>query len=259
LLSTAAIDLGLVNYGEEYRTKTTAGEFAYVTMNTDVMNGSLLITANSVGTYANDVNVEFAEGSPPGFVYDATSKTLRFRIEPGVTTANDVVELFQITASPQVRAMFSVQNGINADGLPSDGSGLLALGSGTLTGGADSELKGNDPNPQETASLFNALIRLQIAMEKNDTREIERASQLLDAAVAKLDASQSTLGVMQSSLDIVSSRLSDENTQFEETLNYTLRINYVKASQDYLTQQMAYQSALQVTSMMFQMSLLNYL
>ena len=259
LFSTAAINLGLVNLGEEYRTKTTAGETAYVTMNTDVMNGSLFITANSVGTYANDVKVEFIEGSPPGFMYDATSKTLRFRIESGVTTANDVVELFQMTASPQVRAMFSVQNGINADGLPSDGSGLLALGSGTLTGGLDSELKGNDPNPQETASLFNAFIRLQIATEKNDTREIERAAQLLDVAVAKLNASQATLGVMQSSLEIVSAKLSDENVQFEETLNDTLRINFHKASLDYLSLQVAYQGVLQVTSMMFQMSLLNYL
>jgi flagellin-like hook-associated protein FlgL len=251
--------LGLVNRGEEYRTKTTPGEIAHVQMNTDVMNGSLIIRANNVGTYANDVTVEFIEGSPPGFVYDASTKTLRFSIESGVTTANDVVELFQMQASPQVRAMFDVQNGINADGLSSDGSGVIALDSGTLTGGADSELKGNDPNPQETASLFNALIRLQLAMEKNDTREIERASQLLEVAVAKLDASQATLGVMQTSLDVVTLKLSDENIQFEETLNYTLRIDFQRASLDLLNANLAYQSALQITSMLHQLSLLNYL
>jgi len=259
LLSTAAIELGLVNPGEEYRTKTTPGEIAHLQMNTAVMNGSLFITANSVGTYTNDVSVEFIEGSPTGFVYDATSKTLRFSVEPGITTANDVVELFQTQASPQVRAMFNVQNGTNADGLPSDGSGVVTLNSGTLTGGADSELKGNDPNPQETASLFNALIRLQLAMEKNDTREIERASQLLEVAVARLDSSQATLGVMQTGLDVVSLKLSDENIQFEETLNYTLRIDYQKASLELLNANLAYQSALQITSMLHQLSLLNYL
>ena len=258
LLSTAAIELGLVNLGEEYRTKTTAGEFAHATMNTDVLNGALLITAKSVGTYANGAVVEFIEGSPPGFVYDAASRTLRFTIEPD-TTANDVVELFQTQASEQVRAMFDVRNGTNPDGLPSNGKGLIALGAKMLTGGADSELKGNDPNPQETASLFTALIRMQIAMEKNDTREIERAAQLLDAAVARLDAAQATIGVMQNNLDNVAARLSDEQVQFEETLNLILRINYPKLSLEYLDQLTAYQGALQVTSMMFQMSLLNFL
>ena len=259
LLSTAAIELGLVNLGEEYRTKTTAGEFAHATMNTNMLNGSLLILANNVGTYANGATVEFVAGSPPGFMYDAASKTLRFSIEPGVTTANDVIALFQTRASEQVRAMFDIRNGANADGLPSDGSGVIALGANTLAGGADSELKGNDPNPQETASLFTALIRMQIAMEKNDIREIERASQLLDLTVAKLDASQATLGVMQNSLDSVQARLSDEKVQFEETLNQTLRIEFAEAAQAYMNQLTMYQASLQMASMMFQMSLLNFL
>jgi len=259
LLSTAAIELGLVNPGEEYRTKTTAGEYAYTTMNTNVLNGMLLTTANSVGTYANGATVEFIEGSPPGFVYDAASKTLRFSIEPGVTTANDVIALFQTNASDQVRAMFDIRNGTNPDGLPSDGNGVIALGANTIAGGADSELKGNDPNPQETASLFTALIRMQLAMEKNDIREIERASQMLDMVVAKLDAAQATVGVMQNSLDNVALRLEDESTQFEEMLNRTLRIDFATVSQLYMNQLLMYQASLQMSSMLFQMSLLNFL
>jgi flagellin-like hook-associated protein FlgL len=259
LLSTAAIELGLINLGEEYRKTTTPGEMAHTAMNMDVLNGALLITASSVGTYANDTNIEFLEGSPPGFVYDATTKTLRFTSEPGVTTANDVVELFQTMASPQVREMFSVSNGINPDGLPSDGSGLISLASGILTGGTNSELKGNDPNPQETASLFTALIRLQIAIENNDTREMERASQLLEVATERMNAAQATLGVIQNNLDSVLTQLEDEQIQFEDMLNLTLRINFTKTSLKYLNQQIAYQSSLQITSMLFQMSLLNYL
>jgi len=262
LLSTAAIELGLVNLGEEYRTKTTPGEIAHVQMNTNVLNGGLVITAGSVGTYANGVKVEFLEG-PPGFSYNAVTNTLMFYGESGVTTANDVIEMFQTQASDHVRAMFDIRNAPNSNGMPSDGSGLIAYDNLagtpiTLTGGADSELKGNDPNPQETASLFNALIRLQFAMEKNDTREIERAAQLLDVAVEKMNKSQATIGVMQSNLDNVASRLSDEAVQFEETLNLVLRIDFPKLSQQYFEQQLAYQGSLQVTSMMFQLSLLNY-
>ena|GEM_PF-647128 len=259
LLSTAAIDLGLVNPGEEYRTKTTPGDSAHLTINGDVFNGAILFTAGSVGTYANDTTVEFVDGYPAGFHYDASRKVMYFVVESGVTTANDIIEIFHATASPQVREMFQVQNGINPDGLPSDGSGIINVGSGIMTGGTDSELKGNDPNPQETNSLFNALIRLQLAMEKNDIREIERASQLIEVSVSRLNSAEATLGVMQTSLDRVSERLFDENIQFEETLNHVMRIDFQEVSLRYMAQQLAYQTTMQLTSTMLQMSLMNYI
>ena len=90
-------------------------------------------------------------------------------------------------------------------------------------------------------------------------REIERSAQLLDAAVAKLDAVQATLGVMQSSLDKVTLQLSNEAIEFEDTLNWTLRIDFEAVSLRYASQRIAMQSAYQITSMMFQMSLMNYL
>jgi flagellin-like hook-associated protein FlgL len=123
----------------------------------------------------------------------------------------------------------------------------------------DSELKGNDPNPQETASLFTAMIRLQLAMELNDEREIERAAQLLDVAVDRMNSAQTTVGVMQKGLDNVALQLYEENIQFEETLNHVLRIDFHEVSIRFMSQQLAYQSSLQVTSMMFQMSLMNFL
>ncbi|MDR1271150.1 MAG: hypothetical protein LBK82_16685 [Planctomycetaceae bacterium] len=259
MLSTTAIELGLINMGEEYRTKTEVGSQAGVSVFPEVLNGSILVTAKNVGTYANDVKIEVIEGTPPNFVYDAASKTLQFSIEPGVTTANDLVTLFQNQASSTVRSMFDVQNGTNPDGLTSNGSGLVELNSVTMTGGTDSVLKGNDPNPLETDSLFNALIRLQVAMEKNDTREMERATQLLDTAVERLDSSRASIGVMQNSLDNVQLRLSEENIQYAATLNSTLQIDFADASLNYMAQQLAYQASMQVTSAMLQMSLLNYL
>lgn len=129
----------------------------------------------------------------------------------------------------------------------------------TAVGDGETRLTGNDPNPQETDSLFNALIRLQIAIEKDDTREIERATQLLDASIARLTESRSTIGVMQQSLDNISVRLSDEYVQHEETLNSVLRIDFAEVSINYMAQQLAYQATMTVTSSMFQMSLLNYL
>ncbi len=258
LLSTSAIELGLVNLGEEYRTATTPGTQASATIDFGVDNSSLLILAKSVGTYANDVSVEFVEGEP-GFVWDAASKTLRFSIEAGVTTANDVIALFQSEASDTVRAMFDIQNGANADGLPSNGSGAVSPQTGTMIGGVNNLLTGNDPNPKEAESLYNALIRLQYAMDHDDTREIERATQLLDDAVKKIDLSRTEIGVRQNSLDNVQARLSEEYIQHEETLNNTYRIDYADASLGYMAQQLAMQSTLQITTAMLRMTLLNYL
>lgn len=259
LLSTTAVELGLIPQGEEYRTKTTDGERATLAIDFGADNSALLISARSVGTYANDVTVEVIEGTAPGFLWDAASGTLQFTVLPGVTTANELVELFRDQAPETVRAMFEVQNGTNPDGSTSSGAGLVAPTTGTLVGGTDSVLTGDDPNPQETESLFNALIRLQVAMEKNDTREIERATQLLDGAVERLNASRATVGVMQNSLDNVQERLSEEYVQHEATLNQTLRIDYADASISYMAQMLSYQASLQITSSLFQMSLLNYI
>ncbi|GHT11133.1 hypothetical protein FACS1894170_04310 [Planctomycetales bacterium] len=120
-------------------------------------------------------------------------------------------------------------------------------------------LTGNDPNPKETESLFTALIRLQRGMETNDEREIERATQLLDAAVAQTTQARTTVGVMQKSMDNVAARLADEQVLHAQTLNQTLYIDYADASLNYMGQQLAYQSSMQITSMMLQLSLLNYL
>ncbi|GHT23482.1 hypothetical protein FACS189419_07490 [Planctomycetales bacterium] len=120
-------------------------------------------------------------------------------------------------------------------------------------------LTGNDPNPKETDSLYNAMIRLQRGMETNDSREIERAAQLLDAAVARMNENHATLGVMQKSLDNVAIRLEDEAVLHQETLNQTLRIDYADSSLAFLAQQLTYQGSMQMTSMMMQLTLLNYL
>ncbi|MDR1924048.1 MAG: hypothetical protein LBQ66_06710 [Planctomycetaceae bacterium] len=259
LLSTSAIELGLINYGEEYRTITNAGGVANETINENTLNGALLITAKHAGSYADGVNIEMVEGLPTGVVWDAASGTLRFQIESGVTTANDIIKMFEEQTSEQVRSMFSIQNGINADGSSSNGNGLVTTETTTMQGGQDVVLGGNDPNPKETESLFGALIRMEIGMERNDTREIERASQMLTNAIDRLHSARTTVGIMQNSLDNVQDQLSNENVRFEQTLDVTYRIDYADASISYLAQQLSYQASMQVTASMFQMSLLNYL
>ncbi|MDR2641924.1 MAG: hypothetical protein LBC74_03945 [Planctomycetaceae bacterium] len=259
LLSTSAIELGLIDYGKEFRTNTDNYEVAGVVINDDLLNGSLLISAKYAGNYGNGVSVEFIDSGELGFVWDAAARTLRFGIESGVTTANDIIKIFEEQASEQVRSMFNIQNVVNADGSSSNGEGLIGANSAILSGGNDVILKGNDPNPKEVESLFGAMIRLQAAMEVNDAREIERAAGLLSYSIEKFNGARTTVGVMLTSLDNVQEQLSNENVRFQNTLETTYYIDYADASLAYLAQELAYQASLQITASMFQMSLLNYL
>jgi len=77
--------------------------------------------------------------------------------------------------------------------------------------------------------------------------------------VKRLDLSRAEIGVRQNSLDNVHARLEEENIQHEATLNETFRIDLADVSLNYMAQQLAYQASLQITGMMFRMSLLNYI
>ncbi|MDR3108573.1 MAG: hypothetical protein LBU65_02635 [Planctomycetaceae bacterium] len=269
LLSTAAIDLGLVPRGEEYRTVTYSGNNASATLQGANENSSLMFLAKQNGVYGNGVKVEFVDmnaaggSGQPGFTWDAINQTLRFEIDPSSTTANDVVSLFQSQASETVRQMFDVQNALNADGSTSNGKGIVTLtseaASTKLTGGEAARLSGSDPNPQEVESLYTAVIRLQTAMMNNDTREMERAISMLDGAMATLNTSRAEIGVRQISLDSVTEQLANEEVQNKQLLLDFHEINIATVSMGYLMQQLAYQATLSVSANFAQMSMLNYI
>ncbi|MDR1484866.1 MAG: hypothetical protein LBT09_08600 [Planctomycetaceae bacterium] len=258
-LSTSAIELGLVESGAEFREGNWGGGMSAAVFNGEVLNGSVLIAAKYAGGYAEGVKVEFVDGGELDFVWDASAGVLRFGIESGVTTANDIVRIFEEKATEQLRSMFTVQGAANIDGSSGNGDGLIAAGVVELSGGSDVILKGKDPNPKEVESLFGAMIRLQVAMENNDDREIERAAGLLSQSIDKFNSARATVGVMLTSLDNVQEHLSNESVRFQGTLETTYYIDYADTSLNYLAQQLTYQASMQITSTMFQMSLLNYL
>ncbi len=270
-LSTAACDLGLVPRGEEYAYANSGGAKASAQITSVSENSGLLVLAHQGGAYANGVKIEFVDmnlpggSGRPGFTWDAASQTLRFEIEPGQTTAADIVKLFEENASPAVRQMFVFQNGVNPDGTTSNGSGLVSLfpqdeiSAPVMSGGTNNVLTGRDPNPLETESIYTALIRLQIAMEKDDIREIERATNLLDKTGKLVDGARADIGVWQHSLDTVQYRLEDEYVQLQMVLTNSFEIDVSQMILEYSAAMLSYEATLQTTSRMFQMSLLNYI
>ncbi|MDR1957698.1 MAG: hypothetical protein LBQ54_01395 [Planctomycetaceae bacterium] len=269
LLSTAAISLGLVNEGEEYRTSTYAGVHAGVTLNSGAENTALMFSGECAGTYANDVKILFVDhvtaGDPnsTGFTWDAAGKILTFEIDEGVTTANDIIALFQQNAGDELRAMFDIQNAANADGSTSDGSGLIRVTPSdevpVMQGGEDAVLKGNDPNPLEADSLFNAMIRLQLAMENEDFREMERATNLVEKAIDRITYARADIGIKTNSLDTLSDQLTAQEIQLTDAYNSARGIDVTDVTLTYQSMLLSYEACLKVTNQMFQMSLMNYL
>ncbi|MGL4944311.1 MAG: flagellin [Thermoguttaceae bacterium] len=265
LLSTVAYELGLVPWGEEYQTKTTSGAVASAMFAGANVNTAIYASASSVSSLPNGIRIEYVDMNAaggtgqPSFAWDAAQRVMRFEIDSGTTTARDVLALYEAEATPQLKSLFRFQNGSNPDGTTSDGSGVVSLGMWQLAGGGDAKLTGTDPNPLETESLYTALVRLQRGMERNDIREIERATQMLDARMSQLTNVRAEVGVRQQALDTNTTRIEDESIQLQETLKNAHEINFADTSMEYLAQQTMYQAALTVTGRIFQMSLMNYL
>jgi flagellin-like hook-associated protein FlgL len=268
-LSTAAIDLGLIPSGEEYETTTTVGTRAGATVSSAAPNSNLIFRALSTGTYANDVSIVFEDAVPAGdpgdtgFSWDSANRILRFEVNDTITTANDIIALFENNATEELKTMFEVVGGTNADGSPSDGTGVIdltdPLDPPMMDGGEDDQLKGTDPNPQEANSLFTAMIRLQQGLESGDLLEIERAVNTLDEAVDRINFARAELGVRQEGLDTINARLDDEEVNLRTALSETHEVDLSSLVVQYTNQQISYQASLQATSKMFQLSLVNYL
>ena len=105
-------------------------------------NAQLVLQAKNAGAEWNDFRVEFVDsGSGPGSEYvtwDETAKTITIGVTPDVTTAAEVVQLFQDTAGP--RDYFELSLDTSQD-TTNNGSGAVQLGTemteGGVAGGTD--------------------------------------------------------------------------------------------------------------------------
>jgi flagellin-like hook-associated protein FlgL len=259
LLSTAAIDLGLVPRGQESASARFAGTLAMATVDSPGADNALTFRAQYPGTYANQYRVVFENTGTESFVFDQTNKILRFQIDTlGGTTARDLIDLFQ--ADPDASALFTME--LNpADG--NDGSGAVAetdpLNPPALSGGNPAVITGDDANPAETQGVFTALLRLETALKNNDLPEIERAMAMLDSSVTQLNFVRAELGSKQQGLDILSERLDAEEIELRSVLSEEHDVDIVEVISNLTARQMALEAGMKATAQALQMTLLNYL
>lgn len=255
--STAAVDLGLIPAGQ-----TSAGAAAAPPAQATVDSGpnsELLLQAVHGGTAGNvpayfEVTPGITEGNEV-VNYDSSANALVFEISPQ-TTANDVIAAVQ--NNPQVSAQFTATLDTSNDPT-NNGSGVVQPQTVQLTGGEPLTLTGSDPNPQETDSIFNALIKLGAALQSDNTAQVQRTMGLLTASMQTLSNARQQLGVNEQSLTTISTQLSNEQVNLQSAMSNSYDTDMASAVSQYTAAQIAYQASLQTTANLLQLSLMNYI
>jgi len=198
-------------------------------------------------------------------------------------TIQDVLDLInnhvnnQDPASRVVARLSSVGNGIelvdNGTGGPlviealnnsqaAEELGLLPLGEPRRTAngaGATLTLTGRDVNPQETNSIFTALIRLRDGLRSNDQNGIARAFGLIDQGSSRVTFSRAEIGARQQGLETLQYRLEDEEIELKDSLSYEINTDLAEAISNMTARQAALQASLQLMAQTSRLTILDYL
>lgn len=126
-----------LNYGRGVDDWTGTGSVARVLVEFPGQSNDLEFRARNTGEEWNDFDIQFIDGVTPGnetLTYDEANKTITFGVASGVTTAKQLVDLFN--ATPDVREDFEILLDTD-DGKPNDGAGVVRSASAKTSGGAN--------------------------------------------------------------------------------------------------------------------------
>ncbi len=127
--------LSELNFGEGVTDYQGVGGYATAIFRSDGNDNDLALRARQPGAQWNGYVVKFVDsGGPPGsesVSFDADARRVTFYIVPGVTTAKDLVRLFEIT--PGARDYFTLE--LAGGDFASEGLGTVRLGSTITEGG----------------------------------------------------------------------------------------------------------------------------
>ena len=223
-----------------------------------ILNSALKILAKQGGTWANGVEIVFADtlaGDVASASYDGVARRLTIDIDSVNTTAQTLVDAVNLEGT------FSAELDLETD--PSnDGSGVPGRTGSVafLDGGTAEVLSGRDVNMAEVSSVFNSLQKLMDALSGEvDYVEAERAYALLEEDFDRINHIRAELGAQTRAVDVLTTRLEEETVLLRTTLSEEIDADLVEAVSNLTLQQTAYQASLQMIGQSFQLTLLNFL
>ena len=116
--------------------------------------------------------------------------------------------------------------------------GLVPEGQTSATSTATANgvtLTGSDTNPQQTDSVFNALLKLGTALQNNDSRAIQHAMTLLSNSMQNLGNARDMLGVREQSLTTLNTQISNEQLNLKSAMFTDYDTDMANAISDYTT------------------------
>lgn len=255
--STAAVDLGLIPTGQSSAVSSSAATASGTVVSGP--NSGLLFQAVNPGP-AGNVQVVFQEnaGVTQGnetVQYDPVAKTLTFQVS-AQSTASNVISALQNNATASAAFTASLDT---ASDPGNTGNGVVQPQQIAMTGGNDVSLTGSDTNPQQTDSIFTALLNLGKALTNNDNVAIQQAMSLLSGSMQNLSNARDELGVQEQSLTTINTQIGTEQINLQSTMSTSYDTDMASTIADYSTAQIAYQAALQMAAGMLKTTLLNYL
>jgi flagellar hook-associated protein 3 len=175
------------------------------------------------------------------------------------TTGNGITLSTNVASTGTAQLSVIEQNGSSA----AQELGLVPAGQTQSTAptinGATQTLVGSDTNPQETDSAFNALVRLQSALQTGDQAGIARGLALLSSATSQLGLARADLGVREQSVTALQTSLTSQQNQLQSSLSNDTDIDMATAITNLTQQQVSYQASLQMTAQLAQLTLINFL
>lgn len=243
---TGATTLAQLNYGEGVQTATSGPDF--VIQRPD--GTQLAVTIGSDTTVQDVINTINNDPNNQG----ANQVTAQLNsVGNGITLSTDVAS----NGSAQLSVI--EQNGsVAAQELGLVPAGQTQSNAPTISGQTQT-LVGSDTNPQETDSTFNALVRLQSALETGNQPGITRGLSLLNSASAQLGLAQADLGVQQQNVTALQSSLTSQQNQLQGSLSGDADVDMATAITNLTQQQVSYQASLQMTAQLAQLTLINFL
>ena len=135
--------------------------------------------------------------------------------------------------------------------------GLIPRGQTQAT--AAERLCGSDPNPQETKSVFNTLLRLIDGLADDDLAKIERAAGMLEEDYAQLSLVRADLGTRSRTLEVIRERADTEDVEIRASLSGEIDADMVEVISELAARQATLQASLQTIARTVQLTLLDYL
>ena len=140
--------------------------------------------------------------------------------------------------------------------------GLIKIGETQSTAslaGANYEISGSDPNPQEVKGMFNSLFRLREAIRSKDQNGVSRAVTLIDQDLSRLSLTRGSLGVEQQRID--SLKLNQELTtiNLKADKSTLFEADFPTIISELNARQIAYEASLKLLGNTNQTSLFNYI